>query len=114
MVHPFPVAHSYRYPGWHCKRLDPASRTRPSLPLCQDRCRIRKKRKQGARERDKQVSQQRSEEFRNAAVVKFHSRGGRTVEEVARSLGVSSWSLYQWSKLYGKAEGMKNHRRRAE
>lgn len=60
------------------------------------------------------MSQQRTEEFRKAAVVKFHSRGSRTVEEVARVLGVSSWSLYQWSKRYGKAEGMKNHRRPAE
>ena len=45
---------------------------------------------------------------------KFHSRGSRTVEEVARVLGVSSWSLYQWSKRYGKAEGMKNNRRPAD
>ena len=36
------------------------------------------------------------------------------MEEVARVLGVSSWSLYQWSKRYGNAEGMKNHRRPAE
>jgi hypothetical protein len=65
----------------------------------------------GARERRKQVSQQQSEEFRKAAVEKFHSRGDRTVEEVARVLGVSSWSLYQWSKRYGNAEGMKHNRR---
>jgi transposase-like protein len=36
------------------------------------------------------------------------------VEEVARMLGVSSWSLYQWSKRYGNVEGMKNNRRPAE
>ena len=36
------------------------------------------------------------------------------MEEVARVLGVSSWSLYQWSKRYGNAEGMKNHRRPAD
>jgi transposase-like protein len=60
------------------------------------------------------VSEQRTEEFRKAAVVKFHSRGTRTVEEVARVLGVSSGSLYQWSKRYGNAEGMKHHRRPAE
>jgi transposase-like protein len=60
------------------------------------------------------VSQQRTEEFRKAAVAKFHSRGARTVEEVARVLGVSSWSLYQWSKRYGKAEGMKHNRRPAD
>ena len=34
--------------------------------------------------------------------------------EVARVLGVSSWSLYQWSKRYGKAEGMKHNRRPAD
>lgn len=33
------------------------------------------------------------------------------MEEVARILGVSSWSLYQWSKRYGNAEGMKKNRR---
>jgi transposase-like protein len=60
------------------------------------------------------VSQQRTEEFRKAAVAKFHSRGARTVEEVARVLGVSSWSLYQWSKRYGKAEGMKHNGRPAD
>jgi len=60
------------------------------------------------------VGQQRSEEFRKSAVGKFHSRGSRTVEEVARGLGVSSGSLYQWSKRYGKADGMRNNRRPAE
>jgi transposase len=66
--------------------------------------------KWGEREK-KEVSQQRTEEFRKAAVEKFQSRGGRTVEEVARVLGVSSWSLYQWSKRYGRARGMKQNRR---
>src|SRR3989304_4546821 len=65
----------------------------------------------GAREKDKQVSQQRTEEFRRAAVVKFHSRGSRSVEEVARVLGVSSWPLYQWTKRYGNDDGMKKNRR---
>lgn len=32
------------------------------------------------------------------------------MEEVARLLGVSSWSLYQWSKRYGNANGMKHNR----
>jgi hypothetical protein len=67
--------------------------------------------KSGAREKKRNVSQQRSEEFRTAAVEKFQSRGSRSVEEVARVLGVSSWSLYQWSKRYGKTEMMKHHRR---
>lgn len=60
------------------------------------------------------MSQQRTEEFRRSAVLKFHSRGDRTVEEVARVLGVSSWSLYQWRRRYGKAEGMKQQRRPQE
>ena len=60
------------------------------------------------------MREQRTEEFRKAAVLKYHSRGNRTVEEVARVVGVSSWSLYQWSKRYGKAEGMKTARRPAE
>lgn len=33
------------------------------------------------------------------------------MEEVGRVLGVSSWSLYQWSKRYGKTDVMKAHRR---
>jgi Transposase len=68
----------------------------------------------GARERKRTVSQQRTEEFRRAAVEKFYSRGSRSVEEVARVLGVSSWSLYHWSKGYGSLEAMKKHRRPAE
>ena len=70
--------------------------------------------KSGAREKGKQVSQQRSEEFRRAAVEKFHSRGSRSVEEVARVLGVSSWSLYRWTKRYGNKGGMRNSRRPAD
>ena len=31
--------------------------------------------------------------------------------EVARVLGVSSWSLYQWSKRYGRAGVVKHNRR---
>ena len=65
----------------------------------------------GAREKDKQVSQQRTEEFRRSAVEKFQSRGSRSVEEVARGLGVSSWSLYQWTKRYGNQDVMKKNRR---
>jgi len=60
------------------------------------------------------MSQQRTEEFRRAAVEKLQSRGSRSVEEVARVLGVSSWSLYQWSKRYGRAEVMKHNRRPAD
>jgi len=68
----------------------------------------------GARERKRTVSEQRTEEFRTAAVEKFHSRGSRSVEEVARVFGVSSWSLYHWSKGYGNLEAMKKNRRPAE
>lgn len=57
------------------------------------------------------MGQQRTEEFRRAAVEKLHRRGVRTVEEIAGGLGVSSWSLYQWSKRYDNAEGMKKNRR---
>ena len=60
------------------------------------------------------MSQERTEEFRRAAVEKYHNRGGRSVEEVAQVLGVSCWSLYHWSKRYGNAEGMKQHRRPGE
>jgi len=67
--------------------------------------------KSGAREKEKRVGQQRTEEFKRAAVEKFHSRGSRTVEEVARVLGVSRWSLYQWSKRYGRVGVMKHNRR---
>ena len=70
----------------------------------------RKNGKRGEREK-KEVSQQRTEEFRRAAVEKFQSRGARSVEEVARVLGVSSWSLYHWSKRYGSSEAMKHNRR---
>jgi len=56
------------------------------------------------------VSQQRTEEFRRAAVQKFRSRGSRTAGEVAGVLGVSSWSLYQWAKRYGNDNGMKRNR----
>ena len=66
--------------------------------------------KRGEREK-KEVSQQRTEEFRRAAVQKFQSRGSRSVEEVARVLGVSSGSLYQWSKRYGRAGVVKHNRR---
>ena len=64
----------------------------------------------GAREKEKRVGQQRTEEFKRAAVEKFHNRGSRTVEEVARVLGVSSWSLYQWTKRYGNDNVMKKNR----
>ena len=65
----------------------------------------------GAREKQKRMSQQRTEEFRKAAVEKFESRGARSVEEVARVLGVSSGSLYQCSKRYGRAGAMRHERR---
>jgi transposase-like protein len=60
------------------------------------------------------VSQERSDEFRRAAVEKFHSRGHRSVEEIAQVLGVSSWSLYHWAKRYGNPEGVNKQRRPGE
>lgn len=36
------------------------------------------------------------------------------MEEVARVLGVSSWSLYQWTKRYGNDEVMIKNRRPAD
>lgn len=65
-------------------------------------------------EAEKAVSQQRSEEFRRAAVEKFHNRGNRSVQEIAQVLGVSSWSLYHWAKRYGNAERMNKQRRPGE
>lgn len=38
---------------------------------------------------------------RNA--VEISLRGDRTVKEVAAELGVSTWVLYRWRKLYGPA-----------
>jgi hypothetical protein len=34
------------------------------------------------------------------------------VEEIATDLGVSSWSLYQWSKRFGNDQGMMRRNRR--
>lgn len=56
----------------------------------------------------------RSEEFRMAAVQKFHGRGSRKIEEIAKDLGVSSWSLYQWSKRYATSHGMKKSDKRPQ
>lgn len=33
------------------------------------------------------------------------------MQEVARVVGVSSWSLYHWSQRYGTTEGVKKNRR---
>lgn len=60
------------------------------------------------------MPQQRSEEFRKAAVQKFHNRGSRNIADVARELGVSSWSLYQWSNRYAISPGMKKSERRPQ
>ena len=60
------------------------------------------------------MSQQRSEEFRRAAVEKFHNRGSRSVEEVARGLGSIELVALSMVKGYGSSEGMKKNRRPAE
>jgi transposase len=41
-----------------------------------------------------------SEEFKKDAVRLFLSRGERTAEEVAESLGIASNMLYRWKKKY--------------
>jgi transposase len=60
------------------------------------------------------MAQQRSDEFKKAAVQKFHSRGSRKVEAVAREIGVTPWSLYQWSKRYATSSDMKKSDRRPQ
>jgi len=46
-----------------------------------------------------------SDEFKKSAVQKLLSRGNRSVEEVARQVGVSSFSLHLWTKQLGKGRG---------
>ena len=55
-----------------------------------------------------------SEEFKKAAVQKFHNRGSRQVLAVARELGIQSCSLYQWSKKYATDSEMKERDRRPQ
>jgi transposase len=55
-----------------------------------------------------------SEEFRKAAVQKLHSRGSRTIGEIARELGVSTYSLHHWDKRYATSLGMKDKSRRPQ
>ena len=56
----------------------------------------------GAEKRTRMGYAQYSPEFKKAAVQKLLSRGNRTAEEVARQIGVSSFSLYLWTKQLGK------------
>lgn len=42
------------------------------------------------------------ETFKRHAV-ELSLRGDRTMTQIAAELGVSTWSLYQWRKLYGPA-----------
>ena len=60
------------------------------------------------------MAQHRSEEFRQAAVQKFHSRGSRSVRDIAKELGVSSYSVYYWARHYGMSHGMKKADRRPQ
>ena len=60
------------------------------------------------------MAQQRSEEFKRAAVQKFHNRGSRPVLEVAKGLGVTPWSLYKWSRNCAISPGMKKADRRPQ
>jgi transposase len=54
----------------------------------------------------------RSEEFKRVAVQKFHSRGSRSVQEIAQGMGVSAWTLYDWAKRYDTSPGMKKNSER--
>ena len=55
-----------------------------------------------------------SEEFKRAAVQKFHSRGSRTIIAVAREIGVSDALLHTWAKRYAISSGMKKADRRPQ
>ena len=60
------------------------------------------------------MAQQHSEGFRKAAVQKFLNRGSRQVKAVAREIGVTPWSLYQWSRRYAISPGMNKQDRRPQ
>lgn len=49
-----------------------------------------------------------SETVKKAAVQKLLGRGSRSASEVAKEVGFSTCSLYQWAKQYGKPSGMQN------
>ena len=51
------------------------------------------------------MGQQRSEEFRKAAVVKFHSRGSRTVEEIAQVKGYRAGLFINGASAMVKLKG---------
>lgn len=55
-----------------------------------------------------------SEEFKNAAVQKYLSRGSRSVTDICEELGISDCSLYNWSQIRGKSLGMSNAKRRPQ
>lgn len=55
-----------------------------------------------------------SEEFKKSAVQKYHSRGHRTVQAVAREIGITAPLLYAWAKQYGTSGGMKKAERRPQ
>ena len=42
-----------------------------------------------------------TEEFKREAVAAVESRGNRSIEDVARGLGVAPGLMYQWRKKYG-------------
>lgn len=56
----------------------------------------------------------RSEEFKESAVQKLHSRGSRTAQAVAQELGVGESQLYAWAKKFANNSSMKKVDRRPQ
>jgi len=53
------------------------------------------------------ISQEFSQEFKEAAVQKLRSRGSRTVSSIRHELGISSSTLYRWNQEFATNDGMK-------
>jgi transposase len=54
------------------------------------------------------------ESVRKAAVQKFLNRGSRSASEMAKEVGFSTYSLYQWSKRYGSTTAMNRAVKRSQ
>ncbi len=52
--------------------------------------------------------------FREQAVQKFHNRGSKNREEVAKEVGVTRRTLYNWSKLCANSTRMNKSNRRPQ
>ena len=51
-----------------------------------------------------------SEQFKEAAVQKFLTRGSRGTSEICRDLGISTAAIYRWSRNCGRSQGMNESR----